>query len=297
MCPRRSGARRSIFCLTPPIGHDVAVELDLARHRDLVPVVDVAAELLEDCRARTRARPTGRRRRRRRSVPSTGAGCSPAWSAATPTIDRSDVARVGARSSSGSPRAARRRADVEHDARARLLRAHEPAQVVGRAHGLAVDRDDHVGRLELADGGRVAEDRPRRARRSASPGRRSRAARSATAAAIDCERVISRRLPCRRLASLTPGRVERARAGRASRPRGCSGRGARATSPCGRGRRRSRSRRRSLRAASALDRDERVDGVRAVGEEDVRAVRRREQQQPGDDARAGRARPRRAGPA
>ena len=159
---------------------DLAVEEDLAGRGDLETAVDVRGRAPPSRRARTRDRPTGRRRRSRRSRRSRGSRMSVAWSRNTPTIARCEPGPAAtvltATTSVRSPPRSTVKRTVRADAPSGASRRETSC---GRAHRRAVDRDDHVGRVRAARPPAARAGRPRRARRSGSraPSARARAAR------------------------------------------------------------------------------------------------------------------------
>ena len=225
-----------------------------------------AADRADACRrARSRRsrRPGGRGRRLPRSSSTTSsAKASPAEGPPTPprsistligslmsancstwmpTIGRPGSVGALDRADLDVPRPASR-AHPQATRLARLVLRDQPAQVVGRAHGLAVDRDDHLGRLELARRGRVRIDGDDQ--RALGLGvdvvaELTSATAAATSASGPSAGLLARAARC----CSTPGARAPPRA-RASAPSGRTpGKASRAGSPFGRSRPRSRSRR------------------------------------------------------
>ena len=131
---------------------DRPVRVDLSGRRDLVAAGRRRGPAPRACRARTRAPRTGRRSSRRRSSPGTAASParpgrrrrrSPAASGRAGRLDRprADLFEALARRGSSAARS-----------RPACARAIRRPEVGGRPHGPAVDRDDHVGRLEAGLG-------------------------------------------------------------------------------------------------------------------------------------------------
>ena len=255
--------------------------------------------------------------RRRRSRPSSSitssANASPAEGPPTPfasieTLARQlDVGRLVEEDADDRPRASRGPAATVLTATdlplaaAQHREAHRGADApsaasrretsCGRAHRRAVDRDDHVGRVRASRPPAARAGRPRRARRSGSraPSARARAARPRPRSC--CERCISARSTCRCCAVVEARRDDLLRLVEV-------GALVQAAEQPLEQRRLAHDHVDEVDAAAvarivaAGDADERRDGMRAVGQEDVlastgsaRARRRR---------RGGRARPRAA---
>ena len=125
------------FCLTPPIGRDRAVEVELAGRRDLVARGRRRGRAPPARRARTRARPTGRRSAPCRSSPGTaevdvGCGLDEDAEDRAPGVRPRRPVQCVVRATSCEP-LPRRRADPH--AVAGLYRSHQPAQVGSRPDG------------------------------------------------------------------------------------------------------------------------------------------------------------------
>ena len=172
-CPHASASLRSSSA-RPRRSGAPAVELELARRRDLVAAVDVASELLHDLEREGEpgrgaddgagADLHGERQLDVRALVDDHPDHRMAVFVPRAKLDRPEPARV---------------ADAEPDAVAGLAPADQPAEIRRRSHGASVDRDDHVARLELPDR-RACPGRCRRSRRRSgrrSPCSRARAAR------------------------------------------------------------------------------------------------------------------------
>ena len=169
------------------------------------------------------------------------------------------------------------------DRLSRLVLRDQPAQVVRRPHGRAVDRDDHLGRLELARRGRIRRDRDderalglRRRRRTRARGARRPRRPPPSGPSGGGSGGAARRSRSRAARAPPRGRDRRRRAARRRRA-------PRAATPCGRSRRRSRSRP-APASFSPCDLHLRLERLRRVGQQQV-AVRGKQPRDAERDAR------------
>ncbi len=260
-CPQPARGRRPhrtlrapiVFCLIAADREHGAVERELAGRRDLVAVVDVVAELLHHLERE------GEPGRRAADVARVDLHVErqldlfASWSTSTPMIGalRRRPGRRDRRHAARPCRSCRRGgrdAHVSPGFRLRDQRAEIRARRTGFRRRPATTITSSGSSFPPAGRRRRRDDDPSAVPVGARPC--SRAARSATAAAISCDSDMSCSSILRCGASLDPGRARAALdAGRASRRRAAAGTAARAATPSRTRRRRSRSRRRPCRAS------------------------------------------------